>query len=337
MSFGVTFSHRHFDMLSIDIDFALQKLIDLKIKYIRIGLYWDEIEKFKDKYDFVRVKKILDFCEINNIFVMPTIGCKAPRLPEFYFPFWIKNPYKSVLSLDKSETFLDSNRKDQESLFNFISVSILELKKYSCIFSWQIENEPLDPSPPFFKSIPIEILRKEIEIAKNLDSRPIHINFWGNDFVERNLLAEISDEIDTIGVDLYFYIRNFFNYDSNLSKSKVKEIFDILKNSGKEFWITELQAEPWEFLPFEFKLLPFYEKKLRENPKAFLKTTNIVGTKFKTKSMDIEKLKKNFEIVKTIGFENIFFWGFEYWLWREKEFGDRSYLELFKEYNHINK
>lgn len=314
MKLGTTLSHRHLDMLSISDEEAFSEIKNSGIKYLRLGCYWDEIEKEKNNFDFSRIKKLLDFCEEEKIQVLLTVGCKAPRLPEFYFPFWLKNPFNF--------------EKNKFLLFNFVKKSIEELKIYKCIFSWQIENEPLDKF--FMTVVPDNIVFEEIRICRELDKRPIHINFWGNDLIERGVYPKTLDKADSIGVDFYFYIRGMWKDDKVLEQEKLKKIFGELQKTKKEIWITELQAEPWAFHPFEFTFVKFYEKFLRKNPKLFLYTTNIVDTKKNSKSIDLNKLKEIYAEVTNAGFQNIFFWGFEYWLWRKKKFGDESFLEFFK-------
>jgi hypothetical protein len=80
---------------------------------------------------------------------------------------------------------------------------------------------------------------------------------------------------------------------------KLKEIVEEIKNSGKSFWITELQAEPWEPNDLVYK---------GDSPPSFMP----------------EQFEKNLKWGKSFNPSIILLWGFEYWYWR-KSIGDLRY------------
>jgi hypothetical protein len=68
--------------------------------------------------------------------------------------------------------------------------------------------------------------------------------------------------------------------------------------TGKPFWITELQAEPWEESQTQF---------LSEAPK----------------SMNVSLLRSNINRAKKLHPDAIILWGYEYWLWKKLHGDDR--------------
>ena len=298
---GITFSHPHLEYLGLNIDDSLKKALSMNFSHLRIGAYWTEIEKQEDKFDFSKLENILKKCEKEKQSVVLTIGVKAPRWPEFYWPEHIK-----LKNLNNKET--------QTKIIRFIKKTIQNFKKYKCIKYWQVENEPLDSSGPDNLSIPFEFLEEEVGIVRGMDDRKIIINLWGNDLLNRGYLKKTEELADIIGLDFYpkqfikkIMGKSFYKNYVGIHQSKNKLIKD-LKESKKPIWITELQAEPWE-----------------ENEKGyFLKNP---------KSISPQKLVKNIEDAKKIPVEEIILWGFEYWLWKEKV-GDDDYLTILQTNNY---
>lgn len=179
--------------LDLDIEKGLEELFSLRMDIVRLGLYWNEIEKSKRKFDFNKISQILEMFETTNREVVLTVGMKAPRWPEFYLPTWLKDKKPEDI---KDETL------------NFVENCVKRLKGYSCIKYWQIENEPLDPSGPKKLIVPYEILKEEVDLVRSLDKRRILINLWGNEFTKRNFYPVIADLANIIGIDITGYIEN---------------------------------------------------------------------------------------------------------------------------------
>lgn len=228
MIIGTTFSHRHAKWLELSVEQTFKDILSLRFDVIRLGLYWDEIEKEKRVYDFTSITSLLDLCQKHNQKVILTIGMKAPRWPEYYLPQWIS-----------------SQSEAEEQVFSFIQESINKLSSYSCITHWQVENEPLDPSGPQRMSIRYEVLKEEVTLVRSLDSRPIVINVWGNLLTFRNSFARAKELADVVGVNLY-YKTPFWKYFYVGPWNRARTLKQQILTCPKPVWITELQAEPWE-------------------------------------------------------------------------------------------
>jgi hypothetical protein len=290
MLFGTTYSHRHAAYLKLNPIQAFESLLSVGFDSIRLGCYWDEIEKIEGSYDFTTIKSYLDLCEKRNQKVVLTVGMKAPRWPEFFIPSWIQTK-----SFDSLSPYVD----------RLMKATISSLKDYSCISHWQVENEPLDPSGPDKLTIPYWLLQKEVALVRSLDpQRSVVITMWGNDLTRRDVCTSAAGLADVMGIDMYYkvFITKKFSHSFYLgprdSEARMKQ---YIRSHKKPLWITELQAEPWEADHVSY---------LASEPQ----------------SMNTDHLQKNIERVKLLQPEVIFLWGSEYWLWKYSQ-GDTSMWE----------
>lgn len=307
MQLGASFSHRHLKYLDLEPTQAIKEFSSLGLSWIRLGCYWDETELSPVKFTFQNLDPLIAFCEKEGINVVLTVGMKAPRWPEYYLPKWILQQ----LSLKRLTKIDAKNDKLLNLTLNYVQKAVTHFKKSSAIKVWQVENEPLDPSGGKWWRISSDFLAEEIKLIRKLDpKRKILVNLWGNELSRRQLYKPAAELADIVGLDLYLrnpipLMRWFNKYIGPLdSKEKIQQIVKQIQKDGREFWITELQAEPWE--PGEI----ITKKK---NPPSFLP----------------KHFKENLNYAKTLGPKVTLLWGFEYWLWR-KEKGDLQYWEEAK-------
>ncbi|MBP9759600.1 beta-galactosidase [Candidatus Dojkabacteria bacterium] len=313
MELGITFSHRHLKYLGLNLDESLNDAMMLGIKWVRLCCYWDEIESKENVFNFDEIKKVVKFFSKNKINIILTVGMKSPRYPEYYFPSWIN---KKINFSEKKNIGINSEYLLDRTL-NFVKKTVNEFAGEPAIKIWQIENEPLDPSGELSLSIDASFLEREVSLIRSLDnSRKVMINLWGNLLGFRNLYPVAIKLADIVGVDLYmrcpisiFNIFHFFRgpFDSKIRMSRIS---DTIKNAGKELYIAELQAEPWESGEIVTR---------KDNPGSFLPS----------------HFTKNLDYARKMNPEVVLLWGFEYWLMR-KEKGDLRYWneakEIFKNY-----
>lgn len=301
---GASFSHRHLLSLGIEPTVALDEYRKLNFPWIRLGCYWDEIEKKKGNFNFEIIENLISLSQKLKLKVILTVGMKAPRYPEYYLPKWLERKIK----LKEGEMFDSCPRALTSHLENYLTVTVKRLKKYPAIKVWQVENEPLDPSGPHSWQISPRLLKKEIKIVRVLDpSRSILVNLWGNQLTLRNLYPKAVKLGNIVGLDIYFrvpkpFFWRFCHYSGPLdSDEKLRKIFKKIKKSGKSVWLTELQAEPWE-------------------------PNELVTTKRNPPSCLPKHILQNYERVQNWGLDGALFWGFEWWLYR-KIAGDKRYWE----------
>ena len=276
---GITFSARYASDLGLDPkEVYTEILTDLKPKIIRLPVYWDEVEKEKDLFDFSKTEEYLKLTENYNTEVILVVGFKQPRWPECFHPDWTNGM---------------SNAEFDEEVYSLVETQVKALQKFSSIKYWQVENEPFVDFGICPKPNP-ERLNKEVEIVKSLDPRPVLITDSG----------ELSSWVPTIGIgdvfgttlyrtiwSPYFGSVNyplppiFYTIKANIAK--------VLTNSTKSpTIISELQAEPW--------------------PDNHLSITEISLTR-QAELFPKEKLFENFKYAKETNLGPIVFWGVEWW------------------------
>lgn len=294
---GVTWSHRQAHHLGLDSENSLRTVLQWPIHWIRLGVYWDESEPSAGEYNFSVVEQQLALCQKHapHIQVLLTIGAKAPRWPEFYFP---------------SHVIPDIHNHDtQKKLQEFVRHAVKHFRGHK-IHAWQVENEPLDPSGPENFKFSEPLLRAEVELIRSLDARPIVLTAWGNDLTRRKTLPVLQDLGDIVGLDLYYrqhlwsvaskgFYRGPWGSDTTLQH--------VVESSPRPIWITELQAEPWEKDEAGYRA---------EHPE----------------SISPERLHTFWERARALPVQCIFFWGAEYWIWRSQQ-GDHRYIEFIKSFD----
>jgi hypothetical protein len=140
------------------------------------------------------------------------------------------------------------------------------------------------------------LVRKEIELVKSLDSRPIVFTDSG----EFSLWINAAKFGDIVGTTLhrkvYFKeIKKYITYPFPpvyyWRKAKLIDFF-----FHKKVIITELQAEPW--------------------CKNLIYNCEIEEQKI---TMDFKQFKKNVDFAKNTGMDTIYLWGGEWWYWMKKQ------------------
>jgi len=292
---GVTFSPGQAYYLGLDPKKVLHSsLTDLGIKKYRFSAYWDKIEQKQGVYDFSQIDWQIDEVDKEGGEIILAIGRRLPRWPECHDPDWIKGL---------------SEEKNQENVLSLIRKTIEKYKDRTVITAWQIENEPF---LSIFGKCPApdpEFLKKEIAMAHSLDNRPIvltasgELSSWTNE-------AILSDKV---GVSLYRTTWNsilgLFYYP--LTPHYYKSRANTLRLLGKEIFISELQAEPWERQP--------------------LPETPIIEQK---ELMNAKMLGESIKFAKRAGFNEIYLWGVEWWYWLKNQ-GDNEMWQMVK--NLVNK
>jgi hypothetical protein len=146
--------------------------------------------------------------------------------------------------------------------------------------------------------ISTDLLAAEIQLVKRVDpARKIIVNLWGNDLTHRNCLPQATTLADIIGLDIYY--KQFLTKKLHVVLHRGPRDTDItisrcMQATSKPFWITELQAEPWEASDRDYR---------SQQPK----------------SMNPARLKEHFTRAALLKPEVILFWGAEYWLWKKAQ------------------
>jgi len=278
---GITFSYQYAKDLGLDWkETYLAILDDLKVKKIRIPVYWSLTEKEKDKYDFNKIDWQLKKAAEHNVEVILVVGQRVPRWPECFIPEWI-----------------DSDEEKKEQLLEFIETVVTRYKDNSEIKIWQVENEPFLPFFGICPEFDLELFEKEIALVKKLDnSRPILLTDSG----ELSFWYQAAKRADIFGTTMYRTVYKepvgYYTYPVGPNFFKAKSWFISRFTNQRNLIVIELQAEPWASgwvvdVPLEEQLEVMNEKKLVEF---------------------IDYARKG-------DFDEIYLWGAEWWYWLKTE------------------
>ena len=287
LNYGVTFSNKYAVQLGLNWqETYLAILDDLQAKNLRLVAYWDEIELTQDIYDFTKIKWQLDHARKRNIPVILITGRKVVRYPECYEPSWWK-------------AITEKTARNQE-LYEFVEKTILTLADYENIVMWQIENEPFFPFGDCAMNIEWGVLKKEIEIVKKLDNKPVLVQDSG----EGGLWLPTYLTADYLAISMYRRIwfdfwglildrSIYFQYPLAHWTYKIKA--NLLGVPEGKIIVAELQAEPW-------------------GPKI----NSELSRAEKDKTMSRNQFIDTINYAQKTGFKDFYFWGVEWW-YLEKE------------------
>jgi len=321
---GISFSPQRAAYFGLDYQSAFKRLEALHFRVIRLSAYWDQVEQ--DGYD--QLDWLMSEAQRSRQPIALTVGMKALGWPEFFIPA----SAMPVNGLSQGQDVAsDSGLRD--ATLSFVEDTVLRYRDNHWLIAWQIENEPFNRAGPQRLWIDAEFLRDEITSVRQLDlhHRPLIVNAFSHfnlvfdqasarqgfdfrqwlgfdaDSAERDGLS-VLNRGDVLGLDVYTAIGYQFLGQDHMSRAdgdwpdRLARVRDLAHRQGKQAWITEAQAEPWEAGSNS------YAEPKSTNPRA------IHGI---------------FENLKDAGFSTVLFWGSEYWLWRADN-GDPRWIETIK-------
>lgn len=288
---GVTFSPTYAEELGYNYrEVYLAMLDDLGITHLRLPGYWDRIEKTPGNFDFSELDWLVEEATARNVKIILILGQRQPRWPECHFPAWVENLPKQ-------------NREDR--VIKFIDQVVRRYQENGNIVMWQLENEPfLDIFGECPTSDP-EFLKREIELVKNLDARPVMITESG----ELSSWVRIAGLADILGVSLYriTYNRYFGYLYYPLTPSHYHNKMVFIQALVEKTICTELQTEPWAT-----------ESIIRMTHKEMIE------------GMPIKTILSNMAFAKKSGFSEIYLWGVEWWYYMKEKHNDSTYWDEMK-------
>ncbi|MBW4539193.1 MAG: beta-galactosidase [Myxacorys chilensis ATA2-1-KO14] len=298
---GTTFSQLQCRYLGLDYQKAFSHICSLGFDYIRLCSYWNEIEPLKNQFDFTILDWLLDESHRQGIDVVLTVGMKSPRWPEFHFPKWLSDRCDTSGNPEP----LDRNEQIADYTLQFIQTLVKHTRHAPSLKYWQVENEPftrLDITAGRYLSY--GFVRREVELVRSLalpKQKVLMTNSLtlptAEDAEDERAFQESLALADAVGMNVYTKVPvgNSSSYlePEEAYRTKLKEWQKILVHMGKEDWIAEAQAEPWE--PHE-----------------------LVATR---KTDYLSSTPKRVEYIVTtlmdIGYSRVLLWGCEYWYWNK--------------------
>lgn len=288
--FGVSFSLKQCRNFTIQPTDCLEFLINQGFRRFRLMSYWDEHEQEAGVYSFAQLDRQIDQINEAGGVITLCLGVRQPRWPETHWPKW-------SLTVPQTERY--------EALHRYILTVVERYKNYSCIISWQLENEALNRGFGKSGDFNRRRLRSEYELIHSADNtRPIIMstsNTWG--------IPVRKPRPALFGFT--FYQTQF--EDGAYSHNKLPVSWWRLRArvihyiTRRPSFVHELQAEPW-------------------GPKAIWEMSN----NEQSKSMSTGQLQANLKLATETKLYPIDLWGGEWWYWRWLQ-GDESVIEAVRQ------
>ncbi|MDD2681119.1 MAG: hypothetical protein PHE20_03420 [Patescibacteria group bacterium] len=290
--FGITYSKKYAEEIGLNWqEVYLAILDDLKVKNIRLPIYWDEIENTKGVFDYSDYDFMITEGAKRNVNFVINIGWRLPRWPECHAPSWTNT--ESVESI-RSDTLV------------MIKKTVNRYKDNSSIKYWQVENEPFLNTFGICPPSNEEFFAQEVALVKSLDKRPVIVSGPG----ELNLWLKEAKYGDIFGTTIYRVIWNktigYMKYPIPPWFYAAKAWFASIKPDNRV--IIELQAEPW--VP-QGKIIY-----LSQNEAKY--------------SFDVQQFKENLQYALDTKFNKAYLWGVEWWYWQYKH-DDQSFWLFARE------
>jgi len=284
-------------------------LRELAPKHLRLSVEWDQVEPQEGRFDFRLVDALLAEAERNGTRVVLTVGIKAQRHPEFFIPQWL---------LDRAPVANDTDPADNPLIrtkaLAMIETVVAHTAASPAIDGWGADNEPYITSARATGwYLGREFAREGAAAIRRNDPRrrPVSINHGQHFVFDRRWQDALADG-DVLAVSLYPFRNDvFFGRDVVLP---ILEIGPLAPNyahqgrrahaSGKQFWITEMQAEPWA-----------------EDD------TRLHGPANPLPNLDLAKLRRNIDYARRSGADRVYLWGAEWWLFQRDRFGDAKWMD----------
>lgn len=278
------------------------------VRAVRISVQWDEVEPRQGDYDFSLTEELLRVAGEHDAGVMLSVGIKAQRHPEFYVPDW---------------AFAGTNFKEWDVISEdpVLRARALEMVKNvtahfagnNAVDSWSAENEPYIASHRSdHYSLSREYVAEVVATIRANDpaGRPVAINHAQHYVMDRRWREALADS-DVLAQSMY--PRRNIDLAGVRAIANIMELGPLMPNyafqarearaAGKQFWVTELQGEPWT--DEDSRLLS------PANPSA---------------NLTAGQLEENVVYARKTGAERIYLWGAEWWLYQAQQFEDMQWF-----------
>ncbi len=291
-SAGVTFSIPYAEELGLNWREVLAaSLDDLKIRTFRIPAYWNRVEPQRDQFNWLELDYQMNEIGARGGKVVLAVGAKLPRWPECWIPDWASQRGKEG---------------EKEARMNYIRAVVERYKSHYALASWQVENEALFqfgicPKPDR------KLLKEEIALVRSLDiNHPIATTDSG----ELSTWLSAGSLVDRLGISTYRVVKASWggNWDYTFIPTYWYARHALLVRPWvKDVYVSEFQMEPW------------VETSIPKTPIA--EQTNFFSP---------ERMERHFAFAERMGFDDVSFWGVEWWWWMKVKQGDDRFWEIAK-------
>ena len=280
---------------------------------VRLSVQWDEVEPVEGQFDFSVTDQLVRAAGQRGAAVSLSVGMKAQRHPEYYIPAWALEG----TSVEPGDVISDDPLLRERAL-TMVAAIATYFAGNEAIDSWGAENEPYIASHRAgqfslsreYTSLVVEAIR-----ANDPLRRAVSINHAQHFVMDRRWRDALADS-DVLAQSMYprrnvslFGIRGVVN---------IMELGPLMPNyayqsreadaAGKQFWVTELQGEPWTD-----------------------GDSRVITPEDPSPNLNPEEFAENIIYARKSGADRVYLWGSEWWLFQAEKFGDERWLDVARE------
>jgi hypothetical protein len=288
----------------------------LGARYVRISVEWSQVAPEPEVLDFTLVDALLDTAAQDGAKVLLSVGMKAQRHPEFYIPDWVlRQSRESATSQLGDGAEISRDPVVRAAAEQFVAAVVAHVAARPEIDGWLADNEPYLASPRAHNwTLGRDFVAEEAAIIRRGDplGRPIVENHAEHFTFDRRWRWTMADA-DIIGTSIYPF-RNYELFGAAFVvpvlemgpltpnyAARARETHEL----GKQFWITELQAEPWA------------------DPDV-----RLFSPDHPAPDLTVANFRKNIEYARRTAADRVYLWGAEWWLYQREKFRDGTWWEI---------
>ena len=312
--FGASFSCKRAQHFGQDCRAALTAVLDdLGVRSLRLSVYWSDVEQSPGEYDWSSIDWQLDEIHARRARAVVSIGMKAQRYPEFWLPTWLR-----LTANIPPDAFPEDHPLVQQHIFPYLDAAARHLSVHPAVEALQVENEPFVHFEGHANGWHLrkEFLAREIETVRAAGGGQHRIVVSHASWLRRDMTWEwILDHADVVSQSVYtkrqrgpwrwLYI---FPYRIGPVTPHLPGQGREAARRGKELWIGELQAEPYEQPSVDVRREPLHA----------------------TASFSPRWLRDNVHLARRSGATRVYLWGVEWWLYLRDQRGDPRIWEMGK-------
>ena len=285
---------------------------------VRLSVEWDQVEPREGVYDFALLDAQLATAERAGASVLLSVGMKAQRHPEYYIPAWAlaKPEGLSGARADGAEVSRDPVLR--AAALRVVAVVVAHAANSRVVEGWLAENEPYLGSPRAHRwRLDRDYVREVVAAihANDPRTRPVVINHAEKLVFDQRWRRALEDA-DILAGSIYPF--RIWNVPWGKHVQSILELGPLTPNYaergrdaraiGKQYWLTEMQAEPWGD--------PDIRLNTPEHP---------------ARDLTPGRFRKNLDYARRTGASRVYLWGAEWWLFQRERYGDDRWWNMGRE------
>ena len=263
---GVSFRPPQVDALGLDARTTLAEILAYPFQLIRLGAYWNRIERGPGVFDPAELDWQVEAVERAGKQIVLCAGpLKTFGYPEYFAPtHHLKEPLREGTLVQPA-----THRSLLDAALAFVTRIVERYQGRTAIVAWQVEHEAVDPlGAEHSWRLSTAFVKREVEAVRKADpTRPIVMNGflptstavrlqqWWSTRDQGDSLAFAQQVADVVGIDYYprhalFSVGARTLYlqgeDAWGNQRRRRDLFVWARTLGRRLMVSEGQAEPWE-------------------------------------------------------------------------------------------